>query len=159
VAGVSACTNSVLTAERGQIDAEDASAKLTVDGFAAGSYVYLDVERCDVFPRAMGDYIRGWVATLMTSGFNPGLYCHKHNAAEVRAAAMSSASPAPPRFWIVGGVTSDFNINTSKPVDSGIEFADLWQCPASVRRTFGGATILIDEDVSRFADPSAVIPT
>jgi len=161
VAGVSPCANSVLTAARGKTDAADAAAKLTADGFSAGSYVYLDVERCDVFPAAMGEYVTAWMAELTVAGFSAGAYCHKHNAADVRTAVLAGlgAASAPPRFWIVGGVASQFNIATSKPADSGITFADLWQCPVSVSRTFAGHTILIDEDVSAFADPSGVIPT
>ncbi|HWZ32096.1 MAG TPA: glycoside hydrolase domain-containing protein [Bryobacteraceae bacterium] len=162
VVGASKCANNVLTAGQGQIDAEDASSKLAADGFAAGAYVYLDVERCELFPAALGEYVSSWVAKVVSAGLSPGVYCHRHNAADVRTATLAglaSPSAASPRFWIVGGVTADFHVNTSKPADSGIEFADLWQCPASVSRTFGGAAILIDEDVSSFADPSAVIPT
>jgi hypothetical protein len=154
VVGASGCSNNVLTAAQGQIDAADAAGKLTGDGFDAGSYVFLDIERCEIFPAAMGDYLTAWVVNLVAAGFNPGVYCHKHNAADVRAKV-----PDGTRFWIVGGVTADFNIATSKPADSGIAFADLWQCPQSVSRTFGGETILIDEDVSLLADPSAGMPT
>jgi hypothetical protein len=155
VAGASPCTSSMLTAAQGRADALDASEKLAAEGFGAGYYIYLDVERCDVFPAQMAEYMGAWSAQVAGAGFHCGWYCHKHNAAEIRAVALAgSTNPQTARFWIVGGVTASFNLNTSRPADSGIEFADVWQRPASITRTFGGATVLIDENVSLFADPS-----
>src|SRR5215470_12279196 len=56
VAGVSPCAKSVLTAAQGQLDADDAAAKLSSEGFAAGTFVFLDIERCEVFPPELGIY-------------------------------------------------------------------------------------------------------
>jgi len=156
VAGVSRCTKSDLTATAGAADALDAGAKLTSEGFPSGSYVYLDVERSDSFPAGLADYISAWVSTITAGGIGPGIYCHLHNANDVRAAVLAAlpSTVLPPRFWIVGGVTSQFNLATSRPADVGVPFADVWQCPASVSRTFGGDTINIDEDVSQLSDPA-----
>ncbi len=161
VVGSSNCTHNVLTAAQGKIDAQDAAAKLTADGFAAGCYVYLDIERCDVFPAGMKDYVGSWIDCIVQAGFGPAVYCHRHNAPDVQSAVKPSlpAGAAPARFWIVGGVTSKFNLQTAKPADSGIAFADLWQRPEPVSRTFGGVQILIDEDISSIADPGGPIPT
>jgi len=157
VAGVSPCASSILTAAQGEADAADAGSKLTSEGFPPGSYVYLDVERCDSFPAALADYVSAWVSTLTAGGSGPGIYCHIHNAADVHAAVLAGL-PAPiairARFWIVGGSPSQFHLETSKPTDVGVVFADLWQCPVSVNRTFGGVTINIDEDVSQMPDPA-----
>jgi hypothetical protein len=65
------------------------------------------VERCDTFLPALGDYITAWITALVAGGFGPGVYCHIHNAADVRAAVSAGLSAAPgviPRFWVVGGV-------------------------------------------------------
>jgi hypothetical protein len=153
VVGSSGCTNNVLTAAQGQIDGQDAATKLTGDGFAAGSFVYLDIERCDVLPDGMKDYAGAWVQNVVNAGFAAGVYCHKHNAPDLQAAIGNA------RYWIAGGVTAQFNVTTSNPSDSGIAFADLWQRPEPISRTFGGVTILVDEDVSSFADPGGPIPT
>jgi glycoside hydrolase-like protein len=158
VAGVSPCTSSILTAAQGAIDGADAGDKMAGEGFAEGTFVYLDVERSDAFPNTLRDYITTWVSKIAAGNFAPGLYCHKHNAIDVHAAVLAGLGGAPrvqPRFWIVGGVTAQFNIKASKPSDVGIAFADIWQCPASVNRVFGGVTIGIDEDVALLADPAA----
>lgn len=155
VAGASPCGSAILTAEQGRVDGLDCCAKLTAEGFPAGSFAYLDVEHCDTFPSALGDYISGWVAALAAGGFGPGVYCHEHNAVDVRAAVGAGGSTAAaPRFWIAGGYPARFDICTSVPADSGIAFADLWQCPESVTRTFGGVVINLDEDCSSLRAPA-----
>ena len=122
------------------------------EGFPTGTFVYLDFERADTLPSGMTDYITAWISKVASGGYSPGVYCHKHNADAAHAAVPPGVKP---RFWIVGGVTSQFNISTSKPTDVGVSFADLWQCPASVHRTFGGVNINIDEDIAQFANPAA----
>ena len=156
VAGVSPCKANTVTAAQGAADAQDASQKMASEGFAPGSYVYLDVERTETVPAALAAYITAWISKL-SSDFRPGVYCHKHNAADVRAAALAGLqSPdIQPRFWIVGGSVDAFDLNTSNPTDVGVDFANLWQCPKSVTRTFGGVAINIDEDVADSADPAA----
>ena len=157
VAGVSPCSSSILTATQGSADANDASSKMGAEGFPPSSYVYLDIERTDTFPSNLAAYITAWVSTVAATVFRPGIYCHKFNADAVRAAVLSGLSAhgnVQPRFWVVGGVTSQFDIGSSKPTDVGVAFANLWQCPASTSRTFGGVTINIDENVSNWADPA-----
>ncbi len=157
VAGVSPCTSSILTAAQGEADALDAGSKMASEGFSPGSFVYLDVERTDIVPAGLAAYITAWISKLVSGDYSPGVYCHKHNANDVRAAVLAGLPDPPvtnPRFWIVGGVTSQFNIDASKPTDVGISFANLWQCPASVNRTFGGTSIGIDENVAQWADPA-----
>ncbi|HEY6392108.1 MAG TPA: glycoside hydrolase domain-containing protein [Bryobacteraceae bacterium] len=158
VAGVSPCTSSILTAAQGDADGVDAASKMESEGFPAGSFVYLDVERCDTFPAGLAAYVTAWVSKLASGNYSPGVYCHKHNADDVRTAVLAGLPTPPaadPRFWIVGGVAAQFNIHTSKPPDVGVGFANLWQCPVSVNRTFGGTTINIDEDIADVANPGA----
>jgi hypothetical protein len=160
VDGVSPCSHNVLTAAQGETDAADASAKVLAQGFGAGSYAYLDIERSDAFPANLKAYIEAWIKKFAAGPFRPGVYCHKHNAADVRATVLG-ALPAgiEPRFWVVGGMTAQFNIASSKPTDVGVSFANLWQCPQSVTKTFGGVSINIDENVSQWADPAGPILT
>lgn len=157
VAGVSPCTSTILTTAQGIADAHDATSNMASEGFAPGSYVYLDVERSDNFSAALANYISAWTSNIAAAGLGPGIYCHKHNASDVRAtvlAALPAAPPSLPRFWIVGGDPSQFHLATSKPADVGVPFADVWQSPVSVSRTFGGVTINIDEDLSAGPDPA-----
>jgi hypothetical protein len=158
VAGVSPCTSSILTAAQGETDGLDAGSIMKSEGFPSGSFVFLDVERTDVFPATLAAYITAWISKIASGDYSPGIYCHKHNANDVRTAVLAGLPNPPmvnPRFWIVGGVTSQFNIASSKPTDVGVTFANLWQCPASVNRTFGGTAIGIDENVAQQADPAA----
>jgi len=158
VAGVSPCNSSILTSDQGQTDGDDASTKMAAEGFPAGAFVYLDIERTDKFPSTLADYISSWVTEISSGDFSPAVYCHRHNADDVRAAVIAGLPDPPavePRIWVVGGSVAQFNINTSKPTDVGVDFANLWQCPISVNRTFGGITLNIDEDVAEWADPAA----
>ena len=155
VAGVSPCKSSILSGDQGGIDGADAVAKMASEGFPAGDYVYLDIERTDQFPRGLTDYITAWVGAIGGGNYLPGIYCHKFNASSVKAAVDAGLPDGvEARYWIVGGVASHFNIKTSKPTDVGIDFANLWQCPVSVTRAFGGVSINIDEDVADRADPA-----
>jgi hypothetical protein len=165
VAGVSPCKSSILAGAQGRADAQDCVKTLTAEGFAKGCFAYLDVERSDLFPSALRDYISAWTATLVAGGFGPGVYCHKHNAPDVRATvltALASSTVASlgvkPRFWIVGGATADFDAPNSLPSGSGIAFADMWQRPAAIDRSFGGVKINIDEDIATLRDPAKPDP-
>jgi hypothetical protein len=162
VAGVSPCKSSVLTTAQGRTDAQDCVKTMTAEGFPNGCFVYLDVERSDLFPSTMRDYISAWVPELVAGGFGPGVYCHKHNAPDVRATVLAALAASPTvksRFWIVGGATGDFDAPGSRPTGSGIAFADMWQRPVPIDRTFGGVKINIDEDLATVRDPAAPDPT
>lgn len=157
-AGASKCTANTLTADQGQKDADEATTTMSTEGFPAGTFVYLDVERVDTFSSELGDYITAWMTELSASDFSPAVYCHLHNADDVRTAVMAGLPDPPavqPRFWVVGGSQHKFNIETSKPTDVGAAFANIWQCPVSGNKTFGAVTINIDEDVADSADPAA----
>ena len=166
VPGVSPCKSGILTPAQGRLDAVDCCAKMVAEKFPTGTFVYLDVEHCDIFPSGLRDYITAWVTALVAGGFGPGVYCHVHNASDVRAAVTAGLSASPeaalvttaPRFWVVGGVVAKFDVQKSHPADSGIAFADMWQCPPSVTRTFGGVKVNIDEDCATLRDPAAPAP-
>src|SRR5262249_33237163 len=128
VAGASPCKSSLLTIAQGRADAADCCARLTSEGFAKGSYVYLDIEHSDHFPAAMRQYPSAWTLTSAAGGFGIGVYCHAHNAADVRAtvsAALSATPALKPRFWIAGGEINAFDLRRCQPSTSGIAFADL----------------------------------
>jgi len=161
VAGVSPCKSSILTAAQGHADGLDCCKTMASEGFAKGSFAYLDVERTDAYPATLRAYIAAWISTVAAGGFGPGVYCHKFNAPNVRAtvqAALTASAQTKPRFWIVGGVIADFDIQTSRPSASGIALADMWQCPQSVERTYGGVKLPIDEDLATHNDPAAPDP-
>lgn len=151
------CGRTNLTSAQGTTDGTDAASRASGEGFPAGTTIYLDVERVDNIGAAWINYIGAWVSQVLQSPYLPAVYCHKFNGLGVRQAILSgfpSGSALAPRFWVVGSGSPDFNLQSSKPTDVGIDFANMWQCPTSVTRTFGGISINIDENVCDRIDPS-----
>jgi hypothetical protein len=152
-----ACAVSELTAARGTADGADAVARAAAEGFAAGTVIFLDVERMERIPQAMHDYHRAWVRAVVADGrFRPGLYCHTRNAAELHAAVQAELAAAgvaaPPHVWVASGTGFDV---TKRPEEVGHPFATVWQGAFDVRETWGGVTLRIDANVARTPSPSS----
>jgi hypothetical protein len=122
----------------------DALAKMQSEGFPAGSVVYLDVEPMDQIPANMLDYVNAWLSEFAGKAYLPGVYCHKKNAAQLKAATAQTVANFP--FWVSG--SGNFTPGVSGPTDSGISFAAMWQGTFNQQKTFGGFTINIDENVA-----------
>jgi hypothetical protein len=135
----------------GVTDAQDALAKTASEGFGPGTIVYLDVEPMDRIPQAQIDYVNGWLSQFPDAGFRPGIYCHIKNANELRGKITDFPAEQIP-FWVSGG--KHFNVATSRPADSGIGFARVWQGGINETKTFGDVKIQIDENVADTATPS-----
>jgi len=156
--GVAAtCSRTLLSREQGLADADDAIARMMQEGFPAGSYAYLDIERMDSIPATMDAYYRAWVERLLSDGrYFPGIYCHKFNAAAIYAGVSevfrASGTAASPRFWLAS--STDFAI-TKRPKDIGFAFANMWQGILDTDQTWGGITLHIDVDISDRRSPSA----
>ncbi len=151
------CSSALLTAERGVIDANDAIARTSAEGFPPGSIIYLDVERVSRIPPELITYYDAWLRTVLADGtFRPGTYAHIANASGLYTVAqrllesqgMGDSIP----FWIAGG--SGFTLE-SLPEDSGYRFTHIWQGVLDVARSWGGRELLIDENVARHPSPSA----
>jgi len=152
-----ACAVSELTAARGTADGADAVARAAAEGFAAGTVIYLDVERMERIPQAMHDYSRAWVRAVVADGrFRPGIYCHTRNAAELHAAVRAELAAAgiaeAPHFWVASSTGFDV---TKRPEEVGHAFAAVWQGAFDVRETWGGVTLRIDANVARTPSPSS----
>ncbi len=151
------CSRTLLTPERGVADARDAIARARGEGFAAGSVVYLDVERMRTIPQAMLTYYGAWTAELLRDGtYVPGTYAHQANAAPLFAAARAAYAQAgrreTPPFWIAGGRA--FTLD-QPPYAVGLPYARVWQGIINVDRTFGGVALRVDENTADRASPSA----
>jgi hypothetical protein len=152
------CSASYVNGAQGAIDAQDAIAKATREGFARGTTVFLDVEPMPVVPQRMRDYYRAWTQTVLANGrYRAGIYAHTRNAAgiyddvsDVYANAGVSGDPA---FWIA----SSRGFSTEKlPSDVGHTFAMAWQGVLDVVRTHNGVKLPVDISVASVASPSAV---
>ncbi len=153
------CGQNTLTNAQGVADAIEAAQLTTNEGFAVGTYIYLDLETGNAFDNDLADYLSGWIPQILASGFGPGVYCSRNIAADVQASALAqypAGVVAPPcRFWVFGDNNNrQFNRDTSLPSDSGVPFADAWQSLTSIL-TWGASTKSVNKTVSRLADPSA----
>ena len=150
------CNADYLSAERGILEANDAIAKTEAEGFPRGTVVFLDIERMEKMPQAMRDYYRTWVAHLLADGrYRPGIYTHKHNAAEIYADVKRAFEAAglteEPRFWIASG--RDFH-PSKPPTAVGHAFAGVWQGVLDAVHTVADIALPIDVNVAAWPSPS-----
>lgn len=156
--GVAAtCSRTLLSREQGLAEADDAIARMAQEGFPAGSYIYLDLERMESIPATMDAYYRAWVERILADGrYLSGIYCHKFNAQSIYAGVSevfrASGTNASPRFWLAS--STDFAI-TKRPTDIGFAFANMWQGILDTNQTWNGITLHIDVDISDRRSPSA----
>lgn len=151
------CSRSLLTPEQGRRDARDAIAGAVREGFPKGTTIFLNVERVSGVTDSLAAYHRAWTEELLRNGtYMPGTYVHRENAADLFALASEAYRQAgysgEPPFWVAGsrGFTLD-----SPPEAVGHPFADIWQGAHDVKRTWGGVTIQVDENVAGASSPSA----
>ena len=154
------CSRTLLTPERGREDARDAIAKTRAEGFAAGSTVFLDVERMRTVPDSMLAYYGAWTEELLRDGtYLPGTYAHQANASPLFAAAREAYAragrTATPPFWIAGG--RGFSLR-EPPYAIGLPYARIWQGTLDVDRAYGGVRLRVDENVADRPSPSAPRP-
>ena len=152
------CSRTLLSAGQGAADARDAIARARAEGFAAGSTVFLDVERMREVPEGMRAYYGAWTEAVLRDGsYLAGTYAHQANAAALFAQARQLYAAAgrteQPPFWIAGG--SGFTLD-QPPYAVGLPYARAWQGAIDVERTWGGVRLRIDENTADRASPSAV---
>lgn len=149
------CAPALLGTARGTADADDAIARAAAEGFAAGTVIFLDVERMTTIPQPMRDYYTAWVSRLLADGrYRPGIYAHAYNVPALYAdvaALHTGGSPAGPPFWIASG---DSFAATRAPHEVGFHFASIWQGSFDTTETWGGVTLRIDVNVASSPSPS-----
>jgi hypothetical protein len=150
------CTRANLTAQHAAGHAADAEAAAAADGFAAGTVIFLNVERVERVAPELLAYVRGWAGALLDGGrYVPGLYAHDHNAAELYTVLAEEFAarqqPARPRLWVARAAGFDLG---RTPAESGYATAAAWQGRFNVLETWGGVTLNIDVNVADSADPS-----
>lgn len=151
------CDPRLLTAERGNSDADDATARTAREGFAAGSVVFLDIEHMNVVTGAMREYYRAWVWRMLALGkYRPGVYVAKANAQtihdDVAAIYRSAGAKDSARFWVAGGRYE----NGKAPQDVGFAFAGVWQGILNTARSVASKALPVDVNVSSWVSPSEI---
>ena len=153
------CSRTLLTDEQGRIDARDAADGAAREGFPRGSVIYLDVENMLVIPESMRAYYSAWQREILRDGrYVPGTYAHQANAVALlplaEAAYREVGRTGTPPFWVAGGR----NFGLDRPAWAiGLPFVRVWQGGLDVQRTWGGRTLLVDENVATSRSPSAPI--
>ncbi len=92
--------SSILTADQGTRDGQDAANLAAGDAFPAGTYVFLDWESGSITAAGAKDYILAWMQSVLADGrMAPGIYC-SHAVAPQIAADLDGLRPAcDVRFW------------------------------------------------------------
>jgi hypothetical protein len=152
------CSASFVNTAQGRIDARDAIANTTKEGFPAGTVIFLDVEYMTSVPKRMRDYYRAWTKAVLADGrYRAGIYAHTRNASAIyddvsEEYALAKVDAEPP-FWIAG--SSGFSPG-SAPTDVGHAFATAWQGQLDVVRTHNGVKLPVDISVAAVPSPSLV---
>src|SRR5690606_31574385 len=147
------CTSRNLTAAQGAADAAVADSILDAEGFPPGTPVFLDVERMERVTRAMEEYVHAWFTEMLERGrYTPSFYAHERNVTPLferaRAAFETAGRSDQPFLWVARA--GDMTV-TSRPSDSGILSAAIWQRRFGVDETLGGLTVRSDANVARRA--------
>jgi glycoside hydrolase-like protein len=151
------CAATLVTGERGRIDADDAIARTSTEGFPAGTAIFLDLEHMNTVPNAMREYYSAWTERVLDDGrYRPAYYAHNANAqtiyADVRALFDRRGIESDPPFWIAGG--SNFGRDRN-PREVGHEFADVWQGVLDTWEKHDRVRLPIDVNVAAVPSPSA----
>jgi hypothetical protein len=150
------CSANLLTSARGKMDALDAVAKTSTEGFARGSSIFLDIEHMNTIPSAMRNYYVAWTNAVIADGrYRPAFYVHTSNASQIHAdiaPIFTSHALGDPQFWIAGGN----NFSTDKaPSDVGHDFAAVWQGALDIVEKHNSVRLPIDVNVASVPSPSS----
>lgn len=145
-----------VTAAQGKIDGADACARMAAEGFAPGSFVYLDLENPD--PVHQSAYVAAWIDAVIAGGFGPGVYTSFLDATQIAALRPGV------RIWAFHIRTVSQHHVAGKtfpipdPTTSGYAHANVWQLDDSALipcAVAPGGQLLVDLDSADSADPSA----
>ena len=139
----------------GQVDGKQAAGYMASEGFAAGSYVYLDLENGPPLTPAQRDYVTAWSAAVIDGGYKPGIYCSHGFAADVAALQPGA------RIWTfrvpatIPPLSNPYPEPDPTHVFTGAHVLQHIQ-NCSIPSTASATPVFkVDLDSSVFADPSA----
>lgn len=114
--GASAVSSS-LNFDQGCLDGAEAVENAVRDGFAAGSYLYLDWEDGGPLAAEALNYIGAWLATVNGRGFGPGIYCSHLLAGAIEKLLPTLGPAIKARLWCYG-VPSSAEHRLQTPLDA-----------------------------------------
>ena len=144
------------SAAQGTTDGTAAAGVMQSEGFAQGSYVYLDIENGPPLTQPQQDYTVSWSAAVQTGGYQPGIYCSHELAAQVHNLVPNA------RIWVFKVTTIAPHpvpnpFPSPDPSGSGYVGASAWQLGQNCIMTVSdaGAKLTTDVDSGNTADPGA----
>jgi hypothetical protein len=147
----------IVTGPQGKTDGQAAVQKMTQEGFAAGTTVYLDLEDGPPFDAARIAYVMTWANEIAAGGFGVGIYCSHGFAADVRIRFPNA------RIWAFKVQTADTHdvpgttFPDLDPSGSGLAEAFIWQHEQNCRLNLPNAPVvhppLIDLNTALTDDP------
>jgi hypothetical protein len=141
----------------GQADGAQAAGYMSSEGFAAGSYVYLDIENGPPFTQPQQDYLAAWSAAVAAGGYSPGVYC-SHLLADQIATLQPGARIWAFRISSVDPGNQNSPFPESDPAGCGYSGAHAWQLiqDGKIQITPGGLySLQVDLDTAAMTDPGA----
>jgi len=148
--------SSVLTADQGTADGQNATSLASQAGFPAKAVIYLDVEQGGTLPQGMLDYFSAWTAAVTAQGYSPGVYC---SYSQTAAQLSSQEGPLVWAFQLNSYTCANDGQNpypTPDPSGSGVDFAVAWQLIQNCSINVNGTQLNVDLSSSKMADPSTL---
>jgi len=148
------------SAAKGATDGADAVQKLTAEGFAAGTCVFLDLEDGSL-PQPLADYTAAWVDAVAAGGFQPGVYCSHVIAGQVNALRPGLS------IWAFKVPTTSVHVvagppfRQDDPAGSGCAAAQAWQLEQNAQigvPPAPGGKLTVDLSSAVSPNPSAPVP-
>jgi hypothetical protein len=145
------------SAATGVQDGTQAVSMMQNEGFASGSYVYLDLENGPPLPQSLQDYVTNWINAVASGGFGPGVYC-SHLLAQTICNLFPSC-----RIWAFKVSTTATHpvaapFPDSDPAGCGCAVAHAWQLDQNGVLSLHPATqspLGMDSSSAVSADPGA----
>ena len=138
--------NPSFAATLGKSDAAAAVASARREGFPAHTVIFLDQEQGGRMLPEQKAYLFAWVDGVVASGFLPGVYCSGMAAPEKGGISIITAEDIRQNagnrkisYWVTNDACPPspgcaFPRTPPSPVESGVNFADVWQFSQSPKR-------------------------
>src|SRR5262249_40725728 len=113
------------------------------EGFPQRTTIFLDIEEGGRMLAEQKVYIYAWVDAVTAAGFRAGVYCSGIPAKEGKSTIITAediranAQGRAISYWVTNDAcppSLGCRFSTSRPSQSGVGFADIWQFAQSPRR-------------------------
>ena len=133
-------------AQKGTVDARNAAAAASKEGFPPRAIIFLDIEEGGRLPAKYHAYLRAWVDALEPAGYRAGVYCSGMPVNEGAGVTIITSDDIRKNigtrqlaYWVFNDACPPspgcvVPQNPPPPSASGISYATVWQFAQSPRR-------------------------